>query len=110
MFESLSEKLGTIFDKLKRRGALSESDVSAAMREIRVALLEADVALPVVRDFVEKVKERAIGEDVIQSITPGQMVVKIVNDVLIDVLGGNEDADAQELDLAARAPVVLMLV
>ncbi len=87
MFENLSTRLGTVFDRLRGRGALSEADVGEAMREIRIALLEADVALPVVKDFVTRVRERAVGQDVIKSVTPGQMVVKIVHDELVAVLG-----------------------
>ena len=86
MFDSLSDKLGGIFDKLKKRGALSESHVDEAMREVRLALLEADVALPVVKDFISKVKEKAVGQEVVKSVTPGQMVVKIVNDQLVEML------------------------
>ena len=82
MFDSLSSRLGDVFDKLRRRGALSEDDVTAALRDVRVALLEADVALPVVKDFIEQVKSRALGAEVLKSITPGQMVVKIVHDHL----------------------------
>ncbi len=106
MFESLSERLGDVFDRLKRRGALSEEDVAAALREVRVALLEADVALPVVREFVEKVQEAAVGQEVVRSVTPGQMVVKIVHDALVEMLGGS----AVELDLNAPAPVAIMVV
>ena len=106
MFESLSEKLSGVFDKLTRRGALSESDVNEALREIRRALLEADVALDVVRSFTDKVRDRAIGAGVIKSVTPGQMVVKIVNDVLIETLG----ATAEPLDLAAKPPVAIMMI
>ena len=106
MFESLSERLGGILDKLTKRGALSENDVNEAMREVRRALIEADVALDVVRSFTDKVRARAIGQDVIRSVTPGQMVVKIVNDQLVEMLG----ADAQTIDLNAPAPVALMLV
>ncbi|MFZ0729492.1 MAG: signal recognition particle protein [Methylovirgula sp.] len=106
MFEGLSEKLSAILDGLTRRGTLSEEDVNAAMREVRRALLEADVALDVVRSFVDKVRARAVGADVVKSITPGQMVVKIVNDVLIETLG----ADAQPIDLDAPAPVAIMMV
>ena len=106
MFESLSGRLADVFEKLKRRGALSESDVSAAMRDVRVALLEADVALPVVRDFVDKVQKEAIGQDVVRSVTPGQMVVKIVNDQLVEMLG----AETEGLELLAPAPVGIMLV
>ena len=87
MFDNLSEKLGGILDRLTGRGALSEANVDAAMREVRRALLEADVSLDVVRSFVEKVREQAIGATVIKSVTPGQMVVKIVHDELIATLG-----------------------
>ena len=87
MFEALSDRLGTVFDRLKGRGALSESDITAAMREVRVALLEADVALDVVKSFIDRVRERAIGQEVMRSVTPGQQVIKIVNDNLIEVLG-----------------------
>ncbi|MBN8967206.1 MAG: signal recognition particle receptor subunit alpha, partial [Rhizobiales bacterium] len=106
MFDNLSERLGGILDKLTRRGALSEADVDAAMREVRRALLEADVALDVVRSFTEKVREQAIGATVIKSVTPGQMVVKIVHDQLVDTLG----ADGQLIDLNAPAPVPIMIV
>ncbi len=106
MFQSLSDRLGGVFDRLRGRGALREEDVRAAMREVRIALLEADVALPVVRDFVDKVTERAVGHQVLKSVTPGQQVVKIVNDALVDMLG----AEAVELDMAATPPVVIMMV
>ncbi len=106
MFDSLTERLGGIFDRLKGRGALSESDVTVALREVRVALLEADVALPVVKDFIEQVKSRAIGQEVLKSVTPGQQVVKIVNDALTDMLGG----EAQGLDLAGSPPVAVLMV
>lgn len=106
MFESLSDKLSGIFDKLTRRGALSEADVNEALREIRRALLEADVALDVVRSFTDKVRDRAIGAGVIKSVTPGQMVVKIVNDVLIETLG----QDAEPIDLVATPPLAIMMV
>lgn len=92
MFDSLSDKLGGILGGLRGRGRLSEDDVNAAMREIRVALLEADVALPVVKDFIETIKERAIGQDVIQSVQPGQQVIKIVHDALVDMLGSESSA------------------
>src|SRR5271154_780893 len=88
MFDSLSDRLGDVFDRLRRHGALTEADVGTAMREIRIALLEADVALPVVRDFVAAVREKALGQEVLRSVTPAQMVVKIVHDHLVDVLGG----------------------
>src|SRR5947207_15329439 len=90
MFDSLSDRLNDVFDRLRRRGALSEDDVGAALREIRVALLEADVALPVVRDFVNGVREKAVGQEVIRWVTAGQMVVKIVHDDLVETLGGSE--------------------
>ena len=106
MFEGLTDKLSGIFDGLTRRGALTEADVSAAMREVRRALLEADVALDVVRSFVDKVRERAVGANVVKSVTPGQMVVKIVSDVMIETLG----SDAQPIDLDAPAPVAIMMV
>src|SRR5689334_1255013 len=106
MFQSLSDRLAGIFDKLTRRGALSDSDVAEAMREVRRALLEADVALEVVRDFTEKVKAKAIGQEVVKSVTPGQMVVKIVHDELINMLG----SDAAPIDLVAQPPVAIMLV
>ena len=106
MFESLSEKLGGILDRLTRRGALSPADVDAALREVRRALLEADVALDVARGFVDKVRERAVGVDVIKSVTPGQMVVKIVHDELVATLG----ADGQGIDLNAPSPVPIMMV
>ena len=106
MFESLSERLGGILDKLTRRGALSEADVNEAMREVRRALIEADVALDVVRSFTDKVRAKAVGEAVIRSVTPGQMVVKIVDDQLVETLG----SEAQSIDLNAPAPVPLMLV
>ncbi|HEU4497881.1 MAG TPA: signal recognition particle protein, partial [Sphingomicrobium sp.] len=106
MFESLSDRLAGVFDKLRGRGALSEDDVRSAMREVRVALLEADVALPVARDFVDKVTERAVGAEVVRSVTPGQMVVKIVNDALVDMLG----AETAELNLDVNPPAVIMMV
>jgi signal recognition particle subunit SRP54 len=106
MFDSLSERLNAILDRLTRRGALSEADVEAALREVRRALLEADVALDVARSFSDEVKKRAVGVDVIKSVTPGQMVVKIVHDQLIQTLG----SDAQPIDLNAPAPVIIMMV
>ena len=106
MFDSLSEKLGGILDRLTRRGALSEADVDAAMREVRRALLEADVALDVARDFVDAVRKQAVGATVVKSVTPGQMVVKIVHDQLVATLG----AEAQAIDLHAAPPVAIMMV
>ena len=106
MFESLSEKLSGILDKLTGRGALSEEDVNAAMREVRRALLEADVALEVVRSFVDRTRTKAVGASVVKSVKPGQMVVKIVHDSLVETLG----TDSQAIDLNAPAPVAIMLV
>src|SRR3954465_2239971 len=111
MFDALSDRLNDVFDRLRRHGALSEDDVASAMREIRVALLEADVALPVVRDFVNSVREKAIGQEVLRSVTPGQMVVKIVHDHLVEVLGGGEVRQRGDgIDLNATPPVGIMLV
>ncbi len=117
MFDNLTDRLGEVFDRLRRHGALSEDDVGTALREIRVALLEADVALPVVRDFVSAVREKALGQEVLRSVTPAQMVVKIVHDHLVEVLGGEvggarpgEDSGAGGLDLNAPSPVGVMLV
>lgn len=107
MFDNLSDRLGGVFDKLRGRGALKEQDVRDAMREVRIALLEADVALPVVRRFIDDVTEKAVGQSVLKSVTPGQQVVKIVNDALVDMLGGE---DTPGLDLAASPPVVIMMV
>ena len=106
MFDKLSDRLGGVFDKLRGRGALKEEDVRAAMREVRIALLEADVALPVVREFVEKVTEKAVGQAVLKSVTPGQQVVKIVNDGLTEMLG----SEVSELDLAVAPPAIIMMV
>ena len=111
MFESLSDRLSGVFDKLTKQGALSEADVATALREVRVALLEADVALPVARDFVAKVKEQATGQAVVKSVTPGQMVVKIVHDELVDMLAGGgdpgEDAGALKID-SPPAPIMMV--
>ena len=106
MFDTLSSKLTGIFDRLRGRGALNEADVTEAMREVRVALLEADVALSVVKDFTAKVKERAVGQDVLRSVTPGQMVVKIVHDALVELLG----AVAEPLNLNVAPPAVIMML
>jgi signal recognition particle subunit SRP54 len=105
MFDTLAGKLGGILDRLRGRGALSEADVGEAMREVRRALIEADVALEVVRGFIERVTARAVGADVIRSVTPGQMVVKIVHDELVAVLG----AEVAPIDLNARAPVPILM-
>ncbi len=107
VFEALSGKLTGVFDRLRTRGRLSETDVLEALREVRLALLDADVALPVVRDFITKVRERAVGAEVIDSVSPGQQVVKIVNDVLVDALGG---AGAVALNLNAASPAPILMV
>ncbi|HEY1095936.1 MAG TPA: signal recognition particle protein [Alphaproteobacteria bacterium] len=104
MFDGLTNKLGNVFDRLRRQGALTEADVQAAMREIRIAMLEADVALPVVKDFVAKATERAIGQDVLKSITPGQQVVKIVHDTLVEMLG-----ETTELEFSSAPSIFLMV-
>jgi signal recognition particle subunit SRP54 len=107
MFEALTERLGGVFDKLTGRGALSDADVDAALREVRVALLEADVALPVVKDFIAKVKTEAVGEAVIKSVKPGQQVIKIVHDALVDMLGG--DGEPEGLRVHGEPPNVIMM-
>jgi signal recognition particle subunit SRP54 len=106
MFDSLTEKLGDVFDRLTRRGALSEADVAAALREVRVALLEADVALPVVKDFITAVREAAVGEAIVRSVSPGQMVIKIVHDHLVRMLG----SDGSDISLRAAPPVPILMV
>jgi signal recognition particle subunit SRP54 len=106
MFDSLSGKFSEVFDKLRRRGSLNEADVTEALREIRLALLDADVALPVVRDFIAQVREKAIGAEVLRSVSPGQMVVKIVNDALTQALGGT----AVPINLLAPAPLPILMV
>ena len=110
MFDSLSDRLSATFERLRGRGALTEADVRGAMREVRIALLEADVALPVVRDFVDRATEAAVGQDVLRSVTPGQQVVKIVHDALIAILGGGEGAASAELDLGVVPPAIVMMV
>ena len=107
MFDALSGKLSGVFDRLRSRGALSEADIADALREVRLALLEADVALPVVRDFVNTVRERSLGAEVLESVSPGQLVIKIVNDVLVEALGG---AGAVPLNLSVSAPVPILMV
>ena len=106
MFDSLQDRLGSILNGLTGRGALSDKDVGAALREVRRALLEADVALEVVRGFTDRVREKAVGAEVLKSIKPGQMVVKIVHDELVEMLGH----DSVSIDLNAPAPVVVMMV
>ncbi|PHR59785.1 MAG: signal recognition particle protein [Robiginitomaculum sp.] len=115
MFDALADRLGGVFDNLTGKGSLSEKDVSAAMREIRIALLEADVALPVVKDFVARVKEESVGEKVIRSIKPGQQIVKIVHDALVEMLGGvvaegEEPPASSQLNLNARPPAAILMV
>ncbi|MCK5040868.1 MAG: signal recognition particle protein, partial [Sphingomonadales bacterium] len=117
MFDNLSDKLGGIFDKLTRRGALSEADVTAALREVRIALLEADVALPVVKDFISSIKDKAIGANVLKSVTPGQQVIKVVSDGLEAMLSGvsvdeldSENFAAEGLNVAAPPPAAYLMV
>ncbi|KAA5604781.1 signal recognition particle protein [Roseospira marina] len=126
MFEGLSGRLGDVLEKLRGKGSITQDDVNAAMREVRIALLEADVALPVVKDFVNTVKERAVGQEVIKSVTPGQMVIKIVHDALVEMLSGRigsqvedeeDDAEARKrdrvaesLNLNATPPVPILMV
>ena len=105
MFDSLQDRLGGVFDSLRGRGALTEADVEVALGEVRAALLDADVALPVVRDFIDKVRPRATGESVIRSVTPGQQVVKIVHDVLVETLGSANE----QLDLGSPPAPILMV-
>lgn len=106
MFDGLSDRFNDIFDRLTRRGALSEDNIDEALREVRVALLEADVALPVVGDFIDGVRERAVGQEVLKSVTPGQMVIKIVHDHLVQMLGD----EPTEINLTATPPVPILLV
>src|SRR5919109_2522247 len=106
MFDNLTSRLGEILDRLTKRGALTEGDVAEALREVRKALLEADVALEVARSFIERVRDRAVGIEVIRSVTPGQMVVKIVHDELVATLG----SDAETIDINAVPPVPIMMV
>ncbi len=106
MFDTLTDRLGQVFEGLTRRGALKENDVETALREVRIALLEADVALPVVKDFIATVKDRAIGQDVLKSVTPGQMVVKVVHDTLVETLGGEADS----ILIPAEPPGAILMV
>ncbi|SVD57693.1 uncharacterized protein METZ01_LOCUS410547, partial [marine metagenome] len=106
MFDSLSGRLGDVFERLRKRGSLTEDQVNSALREVRVALLEADVALPVAKDFIGKVRSQAIGSIVLKSISPGQMVVKIVHDQLVELLG----KDLVPIRLAINPPSVVMMV
>ena len=107
MFATLSDKLDLVFKKLRGQGVMTEDNVKDALREVRLALLEADVNFKVVKDFVEKVRARAVGTEVLQSLAPGQQVIKIVHDELVLLMGGGED---NSLDLAAKPPVAIMLV
>ena len=106
MFETLTNKLESIFKKLKGKGLLKEEDVEIALKEIRLALLEADVNFKVVKDFTHRIKEKAIGEKVLESLTPGQKVVKIVNEELCELLGKTNT----KIQLAPNPPTVLMMV
>ncbi len=106
MFEALTNRLSSVFDGLRGRGALTEADVDAALREVRLALIEADVSLSVIKDFLAKVREKAIGADVLRSVTPGQQIVKIVHDVLIETLG----EESSSLSLDAVPPAVIMMI
>jgi signal recognition particle subunit SRP54 len=106
MFDALTDRLGKVFEGLTGRGALSEKDVNEALREIRVALLEADVALSVVKKFIDDVRPKAVGENVIKSIKPGQLVVKIVHDALVETLGGDDEPPPLKID---SPPAVIMM-
>ena len=105
LFSSLADKLGNVFAKITSRGKLTEGDIKQAMREIRIALLEADVNYAVVKDFVARVSEKAVGEQVLKSLTPGQQVVKIVNDELIELMG----ATNSKLEVSSKPPTVIMM-
>lgn len=106
MFQSLADKLGATFDKLRGKGFLSEEDVTSALRDVRVALLEADVALPVVKQFTDAVKQKATGAEIVKSINPAQMVIKLVQDELVELLGGE---DVPELSLNFQPPVTILM-
>ena len=105
MFANLSDRLGGVLQKVRGQGRITEENVKETLREVRMALLEADVALPVVKTFVDQVREKALGEEVLKSLTPGQVLVKIVNDELIHVMGEANEA----LDLAAQPPAVILM-
>src|SRR6266545_122100 len=107
MFESLSDKLDLVFKKLRGQGVMNEENIKDALREVRLVLLEADVNFKVVKDFVEKVRVRAVGTQVLQSLSPGQQVIRIVHEELVSLMGGGED---NSLDLAAKPPVAIMMV
>ena len=105
-FEGLSEKLQDVFKKLRNKGKITEEDVKAAMRDVRIALLEADVNFKVVKDFISRVKERAVGQEVLQSLTAGQQIIKIVHNEMAVLMGGSES----KLDLSSKSPAVIMVV
>src|SRR5699024_9463866 len=105
MFESLSERLNSTLDRVRGKGRLTEDNIRDTLREVRIALLEADVALPAVKDLVARVRERAVGQEVLKSLTPGQVLVKIVHDELTELMGGAGEG----LNLAAPAPVVVLV-
>ncbi len=107
MFDNLSDKLESVFKKLRGQGVMTEDNIKEAMREVRLALLEADVNFKVVKDFVENVRQKAVGTEVLQSLAPGQQVIRIVHDELIALMGGDQD---NSLDLAAKPPVSIMMV
>ena len=107
MFENLSERLSGVFDRLTKQGTLSEDDVKSALREVRIALLEADVSLPVAREFVKKVQNKATGSAVTKSVTPGQQVIKIVHDTLIETLKGEGESDDLKID-NPPAPILMV--
>ena len=107
MFDSLSDKLESVFKKLRGQGVMTEENIKEAMREVRMALLEADVNFKVVKDFVENVRIKAVGTEVLTSLSPGQQVIRIVHDELVAIMGGGED---NSLDLAAKPPVAIMMV
>ena len=106
MFSSLSENFIKTFDKIKRKGTISQDDLEVALREIRISMLEADVALGVTKEFIANIKNKAIGEEVVNSVTPGQMIVKIVHDELKNILGAEE----QDINLKISPPAIIMLV
>src|SRR5207237_5250312 len=111
MLDNLTARLGRVMKQLRGEARLTDANIQDALREVRIALLEADVALPVVRDFIAAVREKAVGQEVLRSVTPGQMVVKIVHDHLVETLGGGEPRGrADGLDLNATPPVAIMLV
>src|SRR5512135_1074315 len=107
MFDSLSDKLDSIFKKLRGQGVMTEDNIKDALREVRLVLLEADVNFKVVKEFIDKVRDRAVGSQVLQSLAPGQQVIKVVHDELVSLMGGGED---NSLDLAAKPPVSIMMV